>query len=62
MKKLLSSAVATATLATGALAADLPARPVFVPPPAFSWTGCHIGVNVGAIRDDTNTFLVPSGF
>jgi outer membrane immunogenic protein len=63
MKKLLSLAAATAALTTGALAADLPSRrPVFAPPPAFSWNGCYIGVNVGAIRDDTNAFLIPSGF
>ena len=62
MKKLLSSAVATAVLTTGALAADLPARVAYAPPPAFSWNGCYVGVNVGAIRDDTNAFLIPSGF
>jgi opacity protein-like surface antigen len=46
MKKLLSSAVATAVLTTGALAADLPARVAYAPPPAFSWNGCYVGARV----------------
>jgi outer membrane immunogenic protein len=38
------------TLATGALAADLPRKtvaPVFAQVPAFSWTGFYVGLNAG---------------
>src|SRR3954454_22489969 len=62
MKKLLSFAVATAALTTGALAADLPARVAFAPPPAFSLNGCYVGLNVGATRAATNNSLIPPGF
>lgn len=43
-------AVSSALLAGAASAADLPSRkeaPVFVPPPAFSWTGPYVGLNIG---------------
>src|SRR5690349_2422519 len=50
-KSLLLSAAYLALAAAPAFAADLPARgPVKAPayiPPAFSWTGCYIGVHVG---------------
>jgi outer membrane immunogenic protein len=48
--------IATAALAVGlsqvASAADLPrkAPPAPLPPPPLTWTGCYIGVNVGAVR------------
>lgn len=48
--------IATAALAIGvnqfASAADLPrkAPPAPPPPPPLTWTGCYIGVNVGAVR------------
>jgi outer membrane immunogenic protein len=52
MRKSLLLGAAYVALATApAFAADLPARgPVKAPPmmaPAFSWTGCYIGVHVG---------------
>src|SRR5262249_48124738 len=52
MKKVLFSSVALIALGTGlASAADLPVKappaPVYAPP-AFSWTGCYIGGNIGA--------------
>jgi len=55
MRKI-SSFIATAgvavALSQAASAADLPRKaPAYVPPPApMTWTGCYIGVNVGAAR------------
>jgi outer membrane immunogenic protein len=49
MKKALISAVSFATLATTAMAADLPSRkaaPVYAPPPPM-WTGFYAGLNAG---------------
>jgi outer membrane immunogenic protein len=52
----MSSIIAAAALAVGlsqaATAADLPrkAPPAPLPPPPLTWTGCYIGVNVGAVR------------
>ena len=48
MKKFLLGSAALAALGIGApaIAADMPVRPVAAPP-AFSWTGCHIGGLVG---------------
>jgi outer membrane immunogenic protein len=49
--KLLAAAIAGSVVAGGALAADLPtykAPPAYVaPPPVWSWTGCHVGANIG---------------
>lgn len=48
--------IAAAGLAVGlsqaATAADLPrkAPPAPLPPPPLTWTGCYIGLNVGAVR------------
>jgi len=52
MKKALfaSTVLALAISATSALAADLPSSkspPYLPPPPAFSWTGSYMGVNLG---------------
>jgi outer membrane immunogenic protein len=53
MKKVLLAGVAGIALVTGsAHAADLSRRPVYKAPapamaPAFSWTGCYIGGNIG---------------
>ena len=53
MRKI-SSFIAAASLAVGlsqaASAADLPrkAPPMAPPPPPLTWTGCYLGVNVGA--------------
>ena len=50
MKKTLLISVATSAIlaANSAYAADLAPPPVYVPPPPqFSWTGCHIGANIG---------------
>ena len=50
MKKLASAIVALAALAAApAMAADMPVKYVPpAPPPVFSWSGCYIGVHVGA--------------
>jgi outer membrane immunogenic protein len=53
MKKVLLAGIAGIVLVTGsAHAADLSRQPVYKAPlpamaPAFSWTGCYIGGNVG---------------
>jgi outer membrane immunogenic protein len=46
MKKLLLGSVALIVMSVPVLAADMPvkARPL---PPAWSWTGCYVGLNVG---------------
>lgn len=41
---------AVATMMGAAFAADLPnikGPPVYAPPPVWSWTGCHVGANLG---------------
>jgi outer membrane immunogenic protein len=57
MKKLVVGIVGlTALLAAPAMAADLAARPTVkavAPPPVFSWTGCYLGVHVGAGRQSS---------
>ena len=48
MKKLALGIIGlTAVVAAPAMAADMPVKYV-TPPPIFSWTGCYIGVHVGA--------------
>jgi outer membrane immunogenic protein len=49
MKKLMIGAAISLAMVGGASAADLPAyRPVpAYLPPAWSWTGCYVGANVG---------------
>jgi outer membrane immunogenic protein len=50
MRKLLLGTAISLAMVAGASAADLPAYtpvPAYVPP-AWSWTGCYIGANVGA--------------
>jgi len=54
-RSLLASTALCATLASAALAADLPSRkapPPVVPivvPPVFTWTGFYLGANIGGI-------------
>jgi outer membrane immunogenic protein len=44
MKRLLLGAITAALLAGPAIAADMRVKPrAYVPPPAFSWTGCYLG-------------------
>ena len=45
-----AAAIATTLGICAASAADLPmkATPYAAPPPAFSWTGCYVGVHAGA--------------
>jgi len=63
MRKLLLSGAALAALAVPALAADLPARPVYKAPPAapvYGWTGFYGGVNLGYSWGKlTNDFIAP---
>ena len=49
MRKLFLIALSSAAvLAAPAMAADMKVKaPILAPPPAFSWTGCHIGGNIG---------------
>jgi len=48
VKKIALRLVGLASLIAGpAMAADMPVKYV-APPPVFSWTGCYIGVHVGA--------------
>jgi len=49
MQLLAGTAVAAVMAVTTAYAADMPMKAPFVPapPPQFSWTGCHVGVNAG---------------
>jgi outer membrane immunogenic protein len=58
MKKLVLGIVGlTALLAAPAMAADLAARPMpvkAVAPPVFSWTGCYVGLHVGAGKQSSD--------
>jgi outer membrane immunogenic protein len=47
MKRLVLATAAVLACAASAGAADLPVKAAPAPVPAFSWTGCHIGVNAG---------------
>ncbi|MBV8566390.1 MAG: porin family protein [Methylobacteriaceae bacterium] len=52
-------ALAIASLAVPAVAADLPYRkgppaPYVPPPPIFTWTGLYVGVNAGGIFDESS--------
>jgi len=64
MKKLLVAGAALATIiGTPAFAADLALK---APPPAapvFSWTGCHVGVDVGVawVRDKDSETVTATG-
>jgi outer membrane immunogenic protein len=57
--------LAGSVLAGSAMAADLPARPIYkappVVPPAFSWTGCFVGGNVGGVWVDKDYTLTTTG-
>ena len=46
MKKLLLASVALIAVSVPVLAADMPVKAVPLPP-AWSWTGCYVGLNVG---------------
>ena len=46
MKKLLLGSVALIVMSAPVLAADMPVK-VMPLPPAWSWTGCYVGLNVG---------------
>ena len=56
----------TAGLGQVALAADLPQRPTYVPPPVIApaptWTGCYVGGNIGGAFGHASVSLAgPSG-
>ena len=65
IRKLLLSTVAIAAVTSTAFAADLPSRrapAVFVPPPpAFTWTGFYMGLDVGYGFGQDNVTAVPVG-
>ena len=46
MKKLLLGSVALIVMSVPVLAADMPVKAAPLPP-AWSWTGCYVGLNVG---------------
>src|SRR5215212_452672 len=62
MRKLVAFSVGSVSLATTALAADLPQRVVapVVAVPAFTWAGVYAGVNAGGAwrNDDDGSFSV----
>jgi outer membrane immunogenic protein len=50
VRKFVLSTAAVAALSTSAFAADLPSRaapPVYIPPPAFTWSGVYLGATAG---------------
>jgi opacity protein-like surface antigen len=47
MKKILVAAIAAAAFGMPAIAADMPVKAPPMGAPAFSWTGCYLGGNVG---------------
>ncbi|MGX7707659.1 outer membrane protein [Methylobacterium sp. Gmos1] len=59
LRSLLLTSTATALLASGAVAADLPRRaappPVFTPVPVFTWTGFYAGFNAGYAFTESDT-------
>jgi outer membrane immunogenic protein len=59
MRKFLSGAATLIALASPAIAADL-RLPVKAPPiaPSWSWTGCHVGGQVGALRASKKGWIV----
>lgn len=63
MKKFLLSAVSLASLASTAIAADLPSRKApIVAPPSPMWTGFYAGLNIGygfGASSSSNTTTVP---
>ncbi len=62
MKRIALGTLSVFALAGAASAADMPLKaPLVAPPPAFSWTGCYIGGNVGGIRNDSRLTNSPSG-
>jgi outer membrane immunogenic protein len=71
MKRALIAAIAAIGMASPAFAADIPPAPppvyrapVVAPPILFSWTGCHIGLNVGGHvgRDRITTTTTTANF
>lgn len=58
MNKVLIAAALFAGSVVSASAADLPMRaPALIAAPAFSWTACHVGANVGGIWDESRAEL-----
>jgi outer membrane immunogenic protein len=61
MKRLIATAVATAACCGAtAFAADMPLKAPYKADPPASWTGCHIGANVGYARQ-RNRVVDPVG-
>jgi outer membrane immunogenic protein len=62
MKRIALGVLSLLALVGVASAADMPLKaPLAAPPPAFSWTGCYIGGNVGGIKNDSTLSNDPSG-
>jgi outer membrane immunogenic protein len=65
MKKLLLGSVALIVMSAPVLAADMPVK-VKPLPPAWSWTGCYVGLNVGYgwgrfRKSDINQYVTATG-
>jgi len=59
MKKLMIGTAISLAMVGGAAAADLPPAPAYypkAPPPAWSWTGCYVGGNIGGGWTNTSFF------
>lgn len=57
-------AAIAALFGTPALAADMPVKAPPAPPPAYNWTGCYVGGNVGGAwgRSNVQIPLYPASF
>jgi outer membrane immunogenic protein len=53
---LLGFAAVGALMATPVLATDMPVKaPPMAPLPAYNWTGCYVGANIGGIWEHDST-------
>jgi outer membrane immunogenic protein len=62
MKRVVLGVAVSVFSALPVLAADMPVKaPRLAPPAVFSWAGCYVGANVGAIRSRDRADLSPAG-